>query len=58
MKAKFKELKSEFKKIKWLSKVTLFKQVALIVCVSVVICLMITVFDNAGLALVNLISKI
>lgn len=55
VKAWFKQLKAEFKKIVWTDKKTLAKQTVAVIVISAVICLLITLVDSGALALIELI---
>ena len=52
-----KGLKAEWDKIVWTDRKTLGKQTAAVVVVSVIMCLLITIADNLGLQIVELIIK-
>lgn len=50
-----KGLKTEWDKIVWTDRKTLLKQTGYVVGVSVVLCLLITLIDNLGLQLIQLV---
>ncbi len=50
-----KGLKAEWDKIVWTDKKTLGKQTTAVVCISAVLCLLITLIDSLGLQLIQLI---
>ncbi|MEE8835850.1 MAG: preprotein translocase subunit SecE [Eubacteriales bacterium] len=50
-----KGLKTEWDKIVWTDRKTLLKQTGSVVGVSVVLCLLITLIDNLGLQLIQLV---
>ncbi|MEE8885874.1 MAG: preprotein translocase subunit SecE [Eubacteriales bacterium] len=52
-----KGLKTEWDKIVWPDRKTLLKQTGSVVGVSVVLCLLITLIDNLGLQLIQLVIK-
>ena len=52
-----KGLKAEFDKIIWTDKKTLVRQAIAVVVISVIICILITLVDNASLALVEQIIR-
>ena len=53
----FQGLQSEFKKIVWTDRSTLLKQTIVVVCVSIVLCVLISVMDSFILEGINLIMK-
>ena len=53
----FQGLQSEFKKIVWTDRNTLIKQTIVVVCVSIVLCVLISVMDSFILEGVNLLMK-
>ncbi|MGN0362202.1 MAG: preprotein translocase subunit SecE [Bilifractor sp.] len=53
----FKGLKTEWDKIVWTEPKTLGRQTAAVVVISAVVCVLITLIDNLGLQLVQLIIK-
>ena len=53
----FKGLKAEWEKIVWTDRKTLIRQTIAVVVISVIICVLITLIDNFGLQLMNLIMR-
>ena len=53
----FKGLKSEFKKVIWTDRDTLIKQTIAVICVTALVGLLILVIDEAGMSLVDLITR-
>ena len=53
----FQGLQSEFKKIVWTDRSTLLKQTIVVVCVSIVLCVLISVMDSFILEGINLLMK-
>ena len=53
-----KELKTEFKKIKWPSRGELLKNLLLIVVVVAAACVCISLFDAMGIAVTDLVSRV
>ena len=53
----FQGLQSEFKKIVWTDRSTLLKQTIVVVCVSIVLCVLIRVMDSFILEGINLLMK-
>ena len=53
----WKGLKAEFGKIIWTDQKTLGRQTIAVVVISVIICLLITLIDNASLSLIELIIR-
>ena len=53
----FQGLQSEFKKIVWTDKATLIKQTAVVVIVTIILCLFVSVFDSVILEGINLLMK-
>ena len=52
-----KGLKTEFDKIVWTDRKTLLRQTIAVVVISVVVCVLITLVDNASLALIEQIIR-
>ena len=53
----FQGLQSEFEKIVWTDRNTLIKQTIVVVCVSIVLCVLISVMDSFILEGINLLMK-
>ena len=53
----FQGLQSEFKKIFWTDRNELIKQTIVVVCVSIVLCVLISVMDSFILEGINLLMK-
>ena len=53
----FQGFQSEFRKIVWTDRSTLLKQTIVVVCVSIVLCVLISVMDSFILEGINLLMK-